>query len=407
MEQSLAKNEGGEYGATTEGATTTVDAKAGVSSMRVRCMYGLFLLFGFALSLVMKNNIIQFISKWMIEHDSACDGTHCIGNQSAYRVSFALFVFFFVHWLLSSNCNLCMSHAQRNAFNKGSFFFKFLAFIPLLIISFVIPNAFFGVYAWIAVIASVFFLLAQLIILLDFSYTWSERWGAEEESRFQVGLLASAIFLYAVGLTIIGLLYHWFGSSQECKIGQGMISATLVCAVLYTFVSVVTAGGSVIPSGTVFVYTVWTCYSALSSGIEPGECNKLAPSGTSQIILAVIFCGISMVYTCVNAATSRGSFACGGGGADEDGQAEEQVDEEEHESSNFAFFHLVMMLGSCYMAMLVTSWEISGTSGTGVAGVDSGAAPMWVKFGTELACILLYIWTLIAPVLCGERDFTS
>lgn len=401
MEQSLSKNEegGDDYGATSP-HDSQVDKKAGVSSMRVRCIYGTFLLLGFALSLIMRNNIVQFISKWMIEHDSECTQTECIGNQSAYRISFALFVFFFVHWLISSNCNLCMSHAQKNSFNKGGFCIKLAMCIPLLIISFLIPNAFFGVYAWIAVVASIFFLLAQLIILLDFSYSWSEKWSNEEESRFQVGLLASAIFLYAVGLTIIGLLYTWFGSSTDCKTGQGMISATLVMAVLYTFISVVTANGSVIPSGTVFVYTVWTCYSALSSGIEPGLCNKLAPSGSTQIMLAVIFCGISMVYTCVNAATSRQSFQISGS------DGEDQLDEEEMESANFSFFHLIMMLGSCYMAMLVTSWQISGTGGTGISGVDSGTTPMWVKFGTELACILLYLWTLIAPVLCGDREFS-
>ena len=403
MEQSLTKNEGGdEYGATSPTKSSESNHKVGVSGVRVRAIYGFFLLMGFVLSLLLRNNYIQWISKWMIEHDSNCTQEECIGNQSAYRVSFALFIFFFVHWLFSSNCNLCMSHAQRNAFNKAHFLFKLIAFIPLLIISFIIPNAFFGVYAWVAVIASIFFLLAQLIILLDFSYSWSERWADEEESRFQVGLMVAAIVLYAVGLTVIGLLYTWFGSSTDCKTGQAFISVTLVLAVLYTFVSIVSSGGSIIPSGTVFVYTVWTCYSALSSGITPGVCNKLAPSGTSQILVAIIFCGISMVYTCVNAATSRHSFTLGGG--DEGGEVEE--DEDEMEAANFSFFHLIMMLGACYMAMLVTSWQISGTEGTGIAGVDSGATPMWVKFATEMVCIVLYFWTLIAPILCGDRDFS-
>lgn len=406
MEQPVSDNKDSDYGAlSNRDSENHANTKTGVSSMRVRCVYGFFLLVGFVLSLIMRNNIVQFISKWMIEHDSNCTATSCIGNQSAYRVSFALFIFFFIHWLISSNCNLCMSHAQRINFNKGGFLFKLIGFIILLIISFVIPNAFFGVYAWIAVVASIFFLLAQLIILLDFSYSWSEKWGAEEEARFSVGLLVAAIVLYAVGLTMIGLLYHWFGSSTECKIGQGMISATLVMAVLYTFVSIVTAHGSIIPSGTVFVYTVWTCYSALSSGFQtqPGLCNKLAPSGTAQILVAVIFCAISMVYTCINAASSRSSFSLSSGDDEED----QQEDDETVEASNFAFFHLVMMLGSCYMAMLVTSWQISGTGGTGIEGVDSGTTPMWVKFSTELVCVLLYLWTLIAPALCGDRDFSA
>lgn len=402
MEQNLTANN--EYGSTSDKSSPTAASssgeKVGAGSIRTRCMYGLFLLLGFGLCLLFRVHVMEFITKWQIIHDTDCTSTECIANQSAYRISFALWIFFFIHMLLSSNCNLCMKPSQKINFNKGGFLFRVIALIPLLILAFVIPNAFFVFYAWFSVVLSVLFLLAQLIILLDFSYNWSESWASQEETRYQIGLFVCAGLLYVGGLTFIGLLYHWYGYESSCKTGQGMISVTLIAMILYTFLSIVTAHGSIIPSGTVFVYTVWSTYSALASGFQnQTECNKLAATDTTQLVIAIIFCGISLAYTCINAANSRSSFQLSSG------DDEEPVDAESQEASNFTFFHGIMMLGACYMAMLVTGWDISGSNGTGMAGVDGGATPMWVKFGTEIVCILLYIWTLIAPKVCGDREF--
>jgi hypothetical protein len=294
-----------------------------------------------------------------------------------------------------------MSSEQKISFNNGSFFWKVIAFIPLLIISFVIPNPFFVVYAWFSIFASILFLLAQLVILLDFSYNWSEKWAASEERRYQVGLVVCAVLLYLVALVIIGLLYHWFAADSSCQLSIGLITSTLILAVLYTFASIVVSHGSIIPAGTVFVYTVWTCYSALASGVPPGQCNTLAPTTTGQIIIGVVICAVSMVYTCINAANSRQSFQL----TSDDEDPEHPVSLHDKEASNFTFFHGIMMLGSCYMAMLITGWTISGNNGTGIADVDSGAAPMWVKFSAEIVCVLMYLWTLVAPGCCGGREF--
>lgn len=63
-----------------------------------------------------------------------------------------------------------------------------------------------------------------------------------------------------------------------------------------------------------------------------------------------------------------------------------------------------MMLGSAYLAMLLTDWTILGSSH--MAELQGGStAPMWAKFSSELLCILLYAWTLLAPVLCRDREF--
>ena len=81
-----------------------------------------------------------------------------------------------------------------------------------------------------------------------------------------------------------------------------------------------------------------------------------------------------------------------------------------------------MFLCSVYMAMLLTNWGENrdyDEGGGGSAGrsleelpidlsgkrYNVGLASAWVQVGANWACSLLYMWTLVAPRLCRNRDF--
>merc|ERR1712224_502414 len=73
-------------------------------------------------------------------------------------------------------------------------------------------------------------------------------------------------------------------------------------------------------------------------------------------------------------------------------------------------FHIVMMASSMYLSMMVTNWEdINATNVTTVSGSSTvsfaSETGMWVKYASVWATFLLYIWTLIAPLCCANRDF--
>ena len=84
---------------------------------------------------------------------------------------------------------------------------------------------------------------------------------------------------------------------------------------------------------------------------------------------------------------------------DKDGKA---MDEFEPVTYSYSFFHIIFGLASMYMAMLMTSW------GTGDAGplIDVSWTSVWVKLASQLATALLYVWTLVAPMLLPDRDFS-
>ena len=62
------------------------------------------------------------------------------------------------------------------------------------------------------------------------------------------------------------------------------------------------------------------------------------------------------------------------------------------------YFHLVLMLGSGYMAMLFTNW---GTNSKSVNVV--GNISLWVNMVCCWIVFLLFWWTLVMPLLCPSR----
>merc|ERR1711879_273659 len=90
------------------------------------------------------------------------------------------------------------------------------------------------------------------------------------------------------------------------------------------------------------------------------------------------------------------------------GEKDEEADEDDDEiggtAYNYSLFHLALGLGSMYMAMLLTNWAIIDHS-TDTVWTDMGWVSVGVKFACASAAVLLYLWTVFAPVLFPDRDF--
>lgn len=67
-------------------------------------------------------------------------------------------------------------------------------------------------------------------------------------------------------------------------------------------------------------------------------------------------------------------------------------------------FHLIFALASMYMAMLFTNWQVS--SNTTKFELGTGWTSTWITMGSKWFCELLYLWTVVAPAVLRDRDFT-
>lgn len=79
------------------------------------------------------------------------------------------------------------------------------------------------------------------------------------------------------------------------------------------------------------------------------------------------------------------------------------MDEFELVTYNYSFFHLIFALASMYIAMLMTGW---GTGAEEKDLIDVGWTSVWVKIIAQWATVALYAWTMTAPLLFPDRDFS-
>ena len=63
---------------------------------------------------------------------------------------------------------------------------------------------------------------------------------------------------------------------------------------------------------------------------------------------------------------------------------------------------IFMCLASIYIAMLLTNW-ISDDYTTGV--MQASSFGYWLRIWVAVATALIYIWTMIVPKICPDRNF--
>lgn len=396
------------YGAVPAPPAYGSEAAPSLLSMnQLRAKFGMFLLGGFVLSILLQFNAVQWILKWVVERqiDSNCaigvspdDRSQCMGAQGVYRVSFALFIFFFAHYLASHRQNLCMASEDKITFNQNYFLVKCILLIAVTLICFVIPNSFFVVWAWFAFVLSIFFLVAQILVLIEFAFAWSEDWNkkAEElgDSRYRTGLLVSSIVMIIGAIVIISLGFVWFGHSSECGGNQAALCLTLIAGIFSLALSLKVGRGTIVPAAVVFIYTAWTCFSALS-GSSQGPCRGVDPGSTSQLVLSAVFTAASLILSTLSAATSRDAFEC----------TDMELTGADADASLLQHFQGVCTLAAAYLSMLVTNWTIVGDNSMASIYGNKNNASLAAKLGSEGLCVVLFFITLIAPMCCKNRSY--
>ncbi|XP_019604155.1 serine incorporator 3 [Rhinolophus sinicus] len=381
-----------------------------------------------------------------------------VGYKAVYRISFAFTVFFFVLSLLMIKVKT--SKDPRAAIHNGFWFFKIAALVGIMVGSFYIPGGRFTT-AWFVIGSggAFVFILIQLVLLVDLAHSFNESWvNRMEEGNprcWYAVLLSVTSTLYTLSIIFVGLLYAYYTKPDGCTENKFFISINLILCVVVSIISIHPKiqehqpRSGLLQSSVITLYTIYLTWSALTN--EPDRsCNPglwsiithitaptLAPANSTALVPTSAppsqtghfmdtenFIGLLVFVLCllyssfrtssnsqVNKLTLSGSesvilrdTAPNGAGDEEDGQPRRVTDnEKEGVQYNYSVFHFLLCLASLYIMMTVTGWYSPDAE---FQNVSSKWPTVWVKISSSWVCLFLYAWTLVAPVVLTNRDFS-
>lgn len=402
-------------------ATCTCEAcksiAAGISRKTARFAY--VTLFGISLLLTW---VVRDYAEPLLQDLRWLDTMHVISiptkdwfqTQAVLRMSFASFAFFGAFAL--TLINVTDEKDVRDGWHHGGWMLKVILWLLFLVVSFLLPDAFVHAYGHVAQVASCLFLFVQIVILMDFVYSWNHAWASKDDDRWYMAMLVISLAAFAATLAAFVVLLLWFvPGGHDCQLNLSLIFLTFLCIASFTAVSLhPKVNGSLLPSAVLAAYCAYLCWAALSSEPRDYECNGMAPhlrslSG-SRLALSILLTLFSVAYSALRAGSSASLLSSSG---DEPllGDSEDERVEDDSSSGprpvkySYAFFHLIFAVASAYGAMMLTGWGVVAPAKGEEDVIDVGWGSVTVKFGQMAFTGLLYSWSLLAPLLLPDRDF--
>ncbi|MBW01639.1 Serine incorporator 3, partial [Eschrichtius robustus] len=272
-------------------------------------------------------------------------------------------------------------------------FFKIAAIVGIMVGSFYIPGGHFTT-AWffIGMVGAAFFILIQLVLLVDFAHSWNESWvNRMEEGNprgWYAALLSVTSMFYILSIISVVLLYTYYTKPDGCTENKFFISFNLILCVVVSVMSIhpkIQSGPSLNKENFIglVVFVLSLLYSSIRNASN-SQVSKLTLSGSDSVILR---------DTTANGASDE-----------EDGRPRRAVDNErEGVQYNYSMFHLMLCSASLYIMMTLTNWYSPDAN---FQTMTSKWPAVWVKISSSWVCLLLYVWTLVAPLVLTGRDFS-
>ncbi|CAJ2513756.1 Uu.00g018750.m01.CDS01 [Anthostomella pinea] len=452
-------------GAATCSMVCSACGKCG-NSVATRVAYALLLLVNSILSWIMLTPwAIEKLQHLMLDYVKIdCPNGQCYGWLAVHRINFALGLFHLIFAGLLFGVN--NSKNPRAALQNGYWGPKVIAWIAFIVMSFLIPDAFFQVWGnYIAFIGGMLFLVLGLILLVDLAHTWAEYCLEQIENTdskvWRGVLIGSTLGMYLASLAMTIIQYIFFAKSS-CSMNQAAITINLLFWLAISFISVhptiqeYNPKAGLAQGAIVAVYCTYLTMSAVSMEPDDKQCNPLIRAQgtrTTSVVIGAIVTMLTVAYTTTRAATQSLGLGKNRGGIkllDDDehdlvtqqpGRREMRAevlrraveegslpadallsDDEDEESGgntphddersstqyDYSVFHIIFFLATCWVGTLLTQTaegdEMKFDGDFATVGRTYWAS--WVKIVSAWICYSMYIWTLVAPVVLPERfDF--
>ena len=306
--------------------------------------------------------------------------------------------------------------------------------------------------AFVDTVGGAVFILAQQFIIVDLAYNWNDNWVTKSNEAEAEEIGSGQKWLYAI-LASCGLLYtcsigafiYLVLEFTGCGSNNTFIALTLIFSVGIHAAQLSGEEGSLLSSSTVTAWAFFLCYTACSR--NPREvCNpRVGEDETLTIAVGLIVTILSLGWTGWSytaedklrvVATDAEDAAAPGNAAlvtDEEKVEGEQkkvtgvvtggnygsTQEEEAKGadedaiggndpakfSNSWRLNIVLATVACWKSMILTHWGEISSEGT-LANASASRTSMWMVIAAQWISLSLYLWTLVAPRLFPDRDFS-
>lgn len=393
--------------------------------------------------------MVPYISQYLVDawYTSGCSGYDetdnlnviCSGNAGVYRVGFVTSVFFLFAALLS---------CAKPTANREMWGVKFLLYLLGLVGTIFIPNdpLFLQIYMQTARIGGSFFLVFQQLVLIDMAYNINEGLvsKADEEERVEPGsgkkwlglILAICGVLYIGSMVVIGFLFHFFKGS-DCSENTAFLSVTIVMSVILTIVQLSGEEASLLTSAFIVSYGVYCAFASLTKNPNE-ECNPSIRNDNESldIVIGVVLTIVTLAWVGWSKTADKCLLS------DDDDEDLDQIPTDkagggvvlslnnENETKDSARptastplnpniddsgntkhsrttykINLILLLVSFWFSMALTSWGAIQNGGN-IANPSVGVVSSWMIIASQWVMYLMYLWTLLAPKLFPDRDFS-
>ena len=277
------------------------------------------------------------------------------------------------------------------------------------------------------------------------------------DSNWFWALLSSTMLLYIVTLISGILCYAYYTGSfvGECKLHEFFITFNLILCIGMSIISVLPIvqehqpNSGLLQASFVSLYMMYLTWSAMSNQPDtkckpdlmsmftearnmtnsvatvtdqsnphdPADDTPTPIMDTSSII------GLFIWFACVlyssirsssnsqarrltmtdrvNLTEAEGGVERGDGSANGDAASDDEADSVTY---NWSLFHIMFGLATLYIMMTLTNWYSPGNNT--IETISANMSAVWVKIISSWLCAAIYVWTLIAPVVLPDRDFS-
>lgn len=392
-----------------------------------------------------------------------CPNGQCYGWLAVHRINFALGLFHLVFAGLL--LGVASSRNPRAAIQNGFWGPKIIAWLALIVLSFLIPDEFFIAWGnYVSLACAMLFLILGLVLLVDLAHNWAEycleHIDDTDSKVWRFVLIGSTLTMYLASLAMTTVQYIFFAQGH-CTMNQVAITINLILLLATSFISVNPTvqehnpKAGLAQAAMVAVYCTYLTMSAVSMEPDDNNCNPLVRAQgtrTTSVVIGAILTMLAVAYTTTRAAThslglggsstgairlseddqhdlvtqqpsqrqmraevlrravEEGSLPADALLSDDESDPADNVpsdDERSRTQYNYTMFHLIFFLATAWVATLLTmNWEDSNNNGD-FAPVGRTYGASWVKIVSAWVCYAMYIWTLVAPIVLPDRfDFS-